>query len=128
MVVCDAVHADSATKKTTILGTFSSVFAKEFPATHPLMCLYVCVTNGRGDVPIRVQLIDPDDDKVLWSEERNAPFKDPCTVVEMGFAIPAVTFDAPGEYRFQLYASNEFLMERRILVQQEDPVSECNEQ
>jgi hypothetical protein len=37
-------------------------------------------------------------------------------VIEMGFDIVGITFPAPGEYRFQLFAYGEFLMERRMLV------------
>lgn len=43
-------------------------------------------------------------------------FADPRGVVELDFHFPKVTFRHPGEYRFQLLAKGNLLMERRMLV------------
>jgi hypothetical protein len=37
-------------------------------------------------------------------------------VVELTFRLGGVTFATPGEYRFQLYADDEFLIERRLIA------------
>jgi hypothetical protein len=125
MVVCDSIHIDPSTGKRYLLGTFSIIHAVEFPATHPVLCLYVSMTNGRGDTPIRIQLIDADEEREpIFVNEAEVPFDDPRTVVEMGIVLQNITFEAPGEYRFQLFASDEFLMERRILVNDITQVTE----
>jgi hypothetical protein len=38
--------------------------------------------------------------------------------VELRFPIPPVSFAQPGVYFLQMHASNQFLMERRLLVMQ----------
>lgn len=119
MVVCDYIHRDPGTAKPTILGCFSVIHAIKFPATHSMMGLYIEVTNGRGKVPFRVQLIDADEEREpIWFVEDELEFPDPRMVMQMNFLLGGVTFAAPGEYRFQLFASGEFLMERRILINQ----------
>ncbi len=117
MVVCDNIHCDPGTQKPFLLGCFSVIHAKDFPATHPGMALYVSVTNGHGVVPFRVQLVDANEERdPIWMVEDEVEFGDPRMVMEMMFLLMNVTFAEPGEYRFQLFASDEFLMERRILI------------
>ena len=55
MVVCDQVHEDPSTGKYTILGTFDRVASPSFPYTHPAVTSFMQVTNGRGEVEIRVK-------------------------------------------------------------------------
>lgn len=117
MVVCDNIHRDPGTGKSFLLGCFSVICASEFPAIHPCLALYVSVTNGRGTVPFRVQLVDVNEERdPIWVEENEFELPDPRVVLEMCFCLNNLTFTEPGEYRFQLFACKKFLMERRILV------------
>jgi len=88
-----------------------------------MLWLYVSITNGRGVVPVRIDLVDADEEREpILSEVQDVPFSDPRAVVEMCIAMQNLTFPEPGEYRFQMYASGEFIMERRIIVNQlEEP-------
>jgi len=124
MVICDGIWRDFGTGKRFILGCFSVLHARRFPATHPVMGLYVAITNGRGTVPVKVCLVDVDEEREpLWFAEGEVEFSDPRAVIEMDFMMAGVTFPAPGEYRFQFYASGALIMERRILVNELPEVS-----
>ena len=119
MVVCDWIHHDPGTGKTTLLGLFSTIHAKEFPATHGLLALHVAVTDGRGKMSIRLRLIDVDEERDPVAEAtQEVDFDDPTKVMEIAFPFINLVFEKPGEYRFQLYANETPLMERRILVRQ----------
>ena len=119
MVVCDNIHRDPGSGKLFILGCFSTMHAVTFPATHGLMGLYIEQTNGRGVVPVRVRLIDANEEREpLWEDQNDHEFRDPRMVMQMVFLLAGVIFPEPGEYRFQVFASGEFLMERRLLVNQ----------
>lgn len=119
MVVCDNIHRDPGTGKPFILGCFTVIHARKFPATHPVMGLYIELTNGRGKVPCRVQLVDANEEREpLWVTEADLEFPDPRMVLQMVFLLGRITFSEPGEYRIQLFACGDFLMERRILVNQ----------
>ena len=81
------------------------------------MGLYIELTNGRGKVKFRVQLIDADEERApVWMAEDEIEFVDPRMVAQLAFQIVDTRFEEPGEYRFQLFACDEFLMERRIIV------------
>jgi len=117
MVVCDFIWRDPGTGKFTILGTFSNIGAVTFPCIHPVMAVFVAVTDGRGKTPIKLRLIDVDEENdPLFEGEMDVEWPDPRMIAEMAFVVQGVAFPAPGEYRFQLFAASDLLMERRILV------------
>jgi len=62
MLICDAIWKDPSTGKSFLLGTFSSIAATVFPVVHPVMGIYIVLTDGRGKVPIKLQLVSADED------------------------------------------------------------------
>jgi len=117
MVVCDNIHRDPGTGKPFLLGCFSVILARDFPATHPGLCVYIELTNGRGKIPFTLRLIDADEDREpVVTMEQEFECEDPRFVVQLIFGLANLTFPQEGEYRLQLFASKEFVMERRILV------------
>lgn len=118
MVLCDFIHRDPGTGKCTLIGTFSTIGAKQFPNIHPLFCLYVALTDGRGDLRVRVDLVklDAAGDSTIFESESLVVFEDPLAILELGFFLEKVTFDTEGEYRIRLHVENEFLLERRLIA------------
>jgi hypothetical protein len=117
MVVCDGIHRDPGTGKLTLLGCFSVIGVAELPAVHESMGLYIELTNGRGKVPFLCRLVDANEDlEPLWEHKDEIEIEDPRVVLQIALPIQNVLFSQAGEYRIQLYACNEFLMERRVLV------------
>ncbi len=119
MVVCDAIWVDPSTGKRTILGVFSEIGASVFPAVHPLIAVHVDLTDGQGAIPIKLQLLDVDEEgEPIHVAEEQVEFPDPRTIITMAVHMAEIAFPRPGEYRLQLFARNEFLMERRLFVRQ----------
>ena len=117
MMICDAIHQDAATKKCTLLGTFSTISAREFPVVHRQLAVHVALTDGRGKVRIKLTLVGMDEaEPPLFSGEGTIEFADPRVVAELNFGLKNVKFPRPGEYRLQVYANDELLMERRLHV------------
>jgi len=117
MMVCDAIYQDPATKKCTLLGTFSTISARRFPVVHRELAVHVALTDGRGNVRIKLALVGEDESQPpLFSGEGVIHFADPRVVAELNFQLANITFPAPGAYRFQVHANDELLMERRLQV------------
>ncbi len=117
MVICDAVYQDQATGKFFLLGLFSTIGATEFPCTHPTMVVFVSLTDGLGDVSLRLELVHvKDEDKPVCQFDQAVTTDDPRTVIECIFRIDGVVIPEAGEYRLKLFANDEFLIERRIIV------------
>lgn len=119
MVICDWIWRDPYTGKRTIIGTFSVIGARKFPAVHPILSIYTAFTDGRGKVPIKLRIVDVDEEsEPLFEVEQEIDIPDPRAIGEFDAHAMGISFPSPGEYRVQLFACNEMIIERRILVHQ----------
>lgn len=139
MVLCDAVHRDATTGKFTILGTFSTLGAKEFPA-KVRFCVYYAVTDGLGPTAFRLRIVDAtcgiangvgEDQGMICTASSDFDFEDPLLVLEAAARIEVV-IPKSGLYHCELWAGDELLMSRRLLAiegpsQQEDDKGEQDE-
>ncbi len=125
MVLSDAVYQDPTTGKFTILGTFSTVTAAEFPATLRLS-VYFAITDGLGETQIRLRFVDS---RSAFSDEGVAASSADASenpAMEVDFVNPLMVFEAvgvmhvgisgPGLFHCELYAGEQILMSRRLLV------------
>jgi len=118
-LVCDYIHRDTSTGKATLIGCFANLFTPSFPIKVPMMAVYAVVTNGHGKVPIRVKIVDAEEElEPINDSVFEVEFTDPRMTAEVVGFLTDVTFPKPGEYRLQLYAWNECLVERKIQVSQ----------
>jgi hypothetical protein len=118
LLICDGAHRDPSTGKWTLLGLFNSIHARDFPITHPQLIAYLALTEARGTVPIRFQIVDTDEsESLLFHVDTELKVNDPRVVADVVIPIRDVKFPQAGEYRLQVYACNQFLIERRISVQ-----------
>lgn len=116
MLVCDDVVQDQRTGKTTIVGTFSDINARGFPAIHPGLVVYFEITDGRGETNIEIRLVFAETDEAILSMNGPVKFDDPRWIAAINVRIGNIVFPKAGEYRFQLYCYRELLIERRIVV------------
>lgn len=116
MILAENILQELATNKFYIQGTFSHIYAKEFPAVYWLN-VYLALTDGHGRTEIKIRLVDVDEasDPIL-EHALMVDFRDPLQVVETVFAIRGVQFPAPGEYRIQVFGAGQPLRERRLQV------------
>ena len=119
MVLCDRVHQDPATRKNTLLGTFSTFAAVSYPA--PLqVAIYFALTDGQGEHDIKIRIINSEhivnDDVVsIFEADSKITFPDPICVVEtsLGMVIPV---PESGVYHCELLCGSDVLMSRRIVA------------
>ncbi len=89
-----------------------------FPCKHPKLAVYLELTGGHGRFPFEFKIIDCNEEREpLFTATGDVDFADPRAILEMSFVITNLEFPEPGEYRCQVFANNEFVIERRLLVQ-----------
>jgi hypothetical protein len=121
LILCDSVYVEPPTQRKALTGLFSAIQAVSFPVCHPSLCVYLACTDGRGNIPFKLVLIDAEEarDPIFTAEMTpNEPVDDPRAILELVFKVSNVIFPEPGEYRLQAYAGNDLLLERRVVVQQ----------
>ena len=117
LLICDGAHRCPATGKWTLLGLFNSIQAMQFPTEHGQMVAYLALTDANGRVPIRFQIVDDEgDENPLFQIDAELVTNDPRTVAEVVIPIFGTAFPQAGDYRLQVFACQQFLIERRISV------------
>ena len=117
MVVCDKIWQDPGTGKYFILGTVTRLRASSFPVTHPIISVYLVLTDGRGKTPLTIRLVKVNSNEIIAEASGEATFADPWMVIEANISLENTTFEEAGEYRFKLLSRETILIERKFFVQ-----------
>ena len=114
LVVADEITRDQESGKCTIHGVFYAAECASFP-TKASLSVYGAITGFHGKVKVEIRFVEVgDNDRLMAAATQEFSSKDPHTVVEMVLNFRDIIFKQPGEYRVQLLAGGEHLLERRI--------------
>ncbi len=116
LLICDHAWREPNTGKHYLLGTFSGLCGSTFPLVTNLT-VYFAVTEGQGALPVRMELVDVDEEHpAVFDAEGVFQFEYLRQVIEGTFALANIVFPEPGEYRLKLFVAGEFLTERSLQV------------
>jgi len=114
--ICDSIIRDERTKKVSLIGLFNSIFASTFPVRHPVMHVYIALTNGHGLYKLNVRLTRAEDDVPIATMEGPIEFPNPLTVVELNIEWRGVEFNKPGEYVVEVLSDTALIGSRKFYV------------
>jgi hypothetical protein len=113
--ICDAIIRDETTKKVSLIGIFNTIQAFSFPTVHPLLHLYMALTNGHGKYKGEISLSD-NEGKVLICAQGPLEFRDPLQVVEINFEWRLLKFEHEGEYIVEVACDGQQAGTRKFRV------------
>lgn len=119
MVLCDDVYADSASGKKTLLGTFSTVGAEEFP-TKLKFVVYYALTDCPEEFELAFRIVNSihlfdDEVEPIFGFKYTVTSPSPLAVLEGEIGILG-QLDEPGVYHCELLHNEAVLMSRRLLA------------
>jgi hypothetical protein len=119
MTVCESIWHEFDSDKLTLVGCFRSIWATVFPTIHPSFRVCIELTNGRGEGPIRLTMshINLPHEPIV-DEVAEIDFLDVKEIRTICFDFGEVTFPEPGEYELTLYVFDQYVIGRRVLLQQ----------
>lgn len=117
MIICDYYYRDSATGKSIIAGTFSTINSPQFPSKHGNCAVYIALTDvaqtGKLQLvfrkeggPFKMEL--PPWDVASPSDRR--------TVIEIGGNINGLPLPEEGFYEFTVLWDGHEIFTRRLLA------------
>lgn len=112
MILCDQVIKDVSTGKITVVGSFSSVTADQFPTFHARMAVYVALTDGVGEYTGRLRFVFAQTEEELMRTDGAFALGDPLQVAELQFNIPALPLPHAGKYRMDFFCDDQLLKSR----------------
>lgn len=114
--ICDAIIRDEATKKVSLIGLFSIIRANSFPCVHPLMHIYIALTNGHGKCKTEVRFTRLEDNKPMAGMTGELQFQNPLQVVEINLCWQQLAFEKPGEYAVEVWCDDKYVNRRKFIV------------
>lgn len=122
LLVCDQIITDRLTGKQSLIGMFSKIHARGFPAAHPQLCVFVALTEGYGETEFVIRVADADDARPPIVEGRGkVRFQSPRAIANLALQFHGLTFPKPGAYRIQILSEGELLREARLELVQVKP-------
>lgn len=113
-VLCDQAFQQAGTGKWCIIGTFSVIWAREFPCTHSPLTVFVGLSDFSGPALVQVSLRD-ENGTVVAAVRGQIP-KIPMAMIELGFPFPPVKFEREGTYTAELLENENLLCVRSFRV------------
>jgi len=121
LLLCDTIIREEGSHKYSLIGTFNSIFARAFPFIHSSFSVYLALTDGRGQVPCVLRMVELESGAQIFALKGSVDFRDPTGVAEIPFQINQVRFPKPGEYALEFHADGEMLGTRKLRVQRAKP-------
>jgi hypothetical protein len=118
MIICDMVLDDRISGKKSLIGLFDAIAASSLPCLVNELFVFVALTEGHGEQMIHLRCVKASSNEELFDTETEVSFPDPLSVVEVNFGLCGCEFPEVGEYRFQLFANDSLLCERKFHVTQ----------
>jgi hypothetical protein len=106
-LMCDAVHIDPGTGKHTILGIFSNIRVRQFPAKHPRMVWFLSLTDamqGEHELAFRFGR-DIETQRQLL--QRNFKSPGPMHKINLINELHNLPFEEAGEYLITIEVDDE---------------------
>jgi hypothetical protein len=116
IVVCDQIIEDKFTGKKSLIGIFNNIGTQKFPCRHPQVCVFVSLTEGRGECAARLRIVHDETNKVVAEVDGKIVFPEIHTVVELNFNLVGLSFPEPGMYSIEFYCDDALILERRFNV------------
>lgn len=118
MLLCDYVIEDKATNKKSLIGLFSNISAKKFPASHYRMNVFVVLCDGHGQYRGELRCVNALTEDVISVMRGPIDFPDPNAVLEFNFEMFGITFPEPAEYIMQFLCDDEIVVQRKLTLTQ----------
>lgn len=121
-LVADAVIQDRATGKWSVIGVFDRIFAPQFPCVHPVVAVYVKLSDALGRYRVRIEFREAAEDRLVSTFEGiDLEVKDRRQAVEFGITTHGLPLQKPGPYLFQLHLNNEYVASSPLEVVKVEP-------
>lgn len=116
--VCDQVIREEGTCKTSLIGIFNNINAKEFPCHHPCLHVHISVTDGGGKQVGKLRFVNEDSGKLVLEMKGDIVFPHRRAIVEMNFRIVNLLLEESGHYRFEFLVGDTLIGGRCFTVKQ----------
>lgn len=115
-VTCDSVHIDPATGKHYLLGCFSNLRARQFPAVHPRMIWFLTLTDLKpGQHRLRLSY-GTEMESIQKILERPFEARNPLDKINLINELRNLRFEKPGAYQILIEVDENPILVTSLLI------------
>jgi len=115
VLICDQIITDRLTGKQSLIGMFSRIHSRVFPALHPQLSVFVALTDGHGKTELTIRIVDSNESRRPLVEGKGVvQFQSPRAIANLALQFNGLRFPEPGQYRVQLWSGTALLKEARL--------------
>jgi hypothetical protein len=109
LTLCDYVIIEERTKKASLIGSFTGLAARSFPAIAQPFSVFAVLTDGLGDgiMELVILRLETGEQTAVYRTENQFP--DKLTEVRYHLRLRQCRFPASGKYQFTLLADGEWV-------------------
>lgn len=116
LLLCDQVIDDRMTNKKSAIGLFNTIMVNSTPARLPHLAVMATLTEIGSRMPLELRLVSDSDNETLIATHGAVEAPNPLAMVDLVFAMQGVQIPRPGQFAFELYATDQILGRRRFQV------------
>src|SRR5436190_1412985 len=105
LFLCDWLIVDAQTNKVSLINLFDRVRVTQFPSIPKPFVVYALLTDGFGDIEMRVDIESDDGEHLVYSKTLRVRFSDRLAPAHCRFTITSCSFPNAGGYQVVLYAN-----------------------
>ncbi len=107
LILCDAVRVDPTTGNVSLENCFNQLVAKSFPASNRAFRVVAFLSDGFGELTMRVQISHLEGERTIYRREHALRFTDRVVEVRYSFQVVGCVFPQAGTYEVELFADQE---------------------
>jgi len=117
LLLADHIYTDQSGKR-VICGTFSKIFAPEFPSVfNGPVWAFILLTDVVGKVVLQLRFVHLSDNQILMeSTPIEIKSDDPLQALDIALQIPGFPLPEAGVYSFECYADTTMIGSVRLQV------------
>lgn len=117
-ITCDSVHIDPTTGKHFLMGCFSNLRARQFPATHPRMVWFLTLTDLQPGNHVLKLSYGKTLEQLTKIVERPFQARHPLDKLNLINDLHNLKFDEPGIYQILVEVDDEPVIVTSLTVQE----------
>lgn len=119
MLFCDQAFQQAQTGKWCLIGVYSMVWVREFPTAHAPLCVFISLSDFKGETSIQVVVRDTQGGKLLGAGGQVPAI--PHGIFEVGMQLPPIAMKEAGVYTVEFLAGDRLLAMRSLRAELAPP-------
>jgi hypothetical protein len=120
LTLCEKVIVEETTRNTTLVSTFTKLFADDFPSRPERFAFASVLTGGQGEASVDLVLTHLESDDEVYAIHGATRFPDRIAEVKLVFHIRDCSFPSPGSYDATLFVDGDPVARRKFTVERRE--------